>query len=194
MTPAFTDREAERRWRLYFERVDRLVGLTGGSAADVRDELEDHLAESFSLAQEAGEIARLDAAIRRLGEPEDYLRPLVADGLIERATARLDPVALARGLYHAIRLGSARMAVGVAFAIGYLTLFAFIAMALLRPLWGGHVGLYRWPDGTIQFGFLRDTTAAVDLLGDWTIPAVLAASGLIYLSLTRGLRRVWRQL
>jgi len=194
VTPHFADRAAERRWRRYFARVDRLAGLAGPAASDIRRELESHLAESLALTVGDNELARLEIAISKLGDPDDYLRPLVADGLIERATAQLDPIGVAHGLYHAIRLGSTRMAIGLIFALGYLVLIVFLAIALLRPLWGGHVGLYRWPNGVIQFGFLKSTSGATDLLGQFTIPAVLAVFGLIYLLLTRWLGHVWRRL
>lgn len=189
MMPAFRDEAAARRWTGYFAEVDRLLARVGDEAGELRADLEAHLADSFAAGDPtAPETDGLENAIRRLGRPADYLRPLIADELLNRGTRSYNPVPLARGLYHSVGLGSARAIGAIAFGLGYVLLAAFTAMALLKPLWGDHVGLFRQPDGSVSFGIVAETTGARELLGYWIIPIAILVAALLYVLLTRALR------
>ncbi|MDY0957961.1 hypothetical protein SOM26_04610 [Sphingomonas sp. CFBP8993] len=188
MIPAFTDSAARRRFDAYFSEVDRLLARAGADAAELRGDLEAHVADSMAAAPGGSEGERLDAALSRLGRPIDYLRPLLADELIERGTRSYSPVTIARGLSHAVLAGSRRAGIGFAFGLGYLLLAIFTAMALLKPLWGEHVGVFRNADGTISAGIVAQSDGARELLGWWSIPIALLLAALLYVALTRGLR------
>lgn len=189
MMPTFDDPAAARRWDDYFSEVDRLLALAGDDLAGMRDDLEAHLADSFAAGDpKQPELARLEGAIRRLGRPADYLRPLIADGLLEQGTRTYRAAPIARGLYHSLRAGSGRALVAAGFGLGYVLLAAFTAMALLKPFWGDHIGLFRQPDGTVNFGIVADTAGARELLGLWVVPIALALAALLYIMLTRALR------
>ena len=191
MRPDFSESVATQRWDTYFSEVDRLLGRIGEDGFGLRGELEAHLADSYATGDlEQSEAARLQAAIDRLGTPANYLRPLLADELLDRGTRTYQPAPIAKGLYHSLRAGSSRAITGAAFALGYLLLAAFAATALLKPLWGNHVGLFRQPDGAVSFGIIADTTGARELLGFWIIPIALAMTALLYIVLTRTLRAV----
>ena len=188
MTPTFADAAARRRWTTYFGEVDRLLVRTGADAAELRGDLAARVADSMAAAPHGSEFERLDAALTRLGRPIDYLRPLLADDLIERGTRTYSPVTIARGLGHAIMAGSRRAAVALAFGIGYLLLGIFTAMVLLKPLWGDHVGLFYSADGTISAGVVASHPGMRELLGWWSMPIALALAALVYVALTRALR------
>lgn len=192
MIPHFDDLATTRRWKAYFAQVDRLLALAGDDADELRGELQAHLADSFAAGdRHLPELARLEAAIARLGDPAQYLRPLVADALLDRGTRSYDPRPIARGLYHGFRAGSARALVAATFGLGYALLAAFSAMALLKPVWGDHVGLFRRGDGGISFGIVADP-GGHELLGAWIVPIALAVAALLYVALTRALRRTRR--
>lgn len=194
MKPTFHEGAATRQWDTYFNEVDRLLGHIGEDGFGLRDELETHLVDSFAAGDsQQSESARLQTAMNRLGAPADYLRPLLADELLDRGTRTYQPVPIAIGLYHSVRSGSSRAVTGAAFALGYLLLTAFAAMALLKPLWGNHVGLFRQSDGAVSFGIVADTAGARELLGFWIIPIALAMTALLYIVLTRALRAVRAQ-
>ena len=188
MTPAFADPAARRRWNDYFAEVERLLARAGADAAELRHDLEAHVADSIAAAADGSELERLDLALSRLGRPGDYLRPLMADELIERGTRTYGPVTITRGLAYAVLAGSRRAAIALAFGLGYLSLAIFAAMAVLKPLWGEHVGAFRNADGSISAGIVARSDGARELLGWWSIPIALLLAALLYVALTRGLR------
>ena len=194
MMPAFHDAAAIREWKTYFAEVDRLLARVGDVGPGLCDDLQSHLAESYATGDpQESETVRLQSAIGRLGRPADYLRPLLADELLDRGTRSYSPAPIAQGLYHNIRAGSSRAVLGAAFGFGYLLLAAFTAMAVMKPVWGEHVGLFRRPDGSVNFGIIADTAGSHELLGLWIIPIALATAGLLYVILTRSLRAVRRR-
>ena len=188
MIPAFIDPAARRRWDAYFSEIDRLLARADADVAELRADLEAHVVASMAAASGGSEGERLDAALSRLGRPLDYLRPLIADELIERGTLTYSPITIARGLSYAVMAGSRRAVIGLAFGLGYLLLAIFAAMALLKPLWGEHVGVFRYADGTISAGIVAQSSGARELLGWWSIPIALLLAALLYVALTRGLR------
>lgn len=195
MTPQFQDRAAESLWTSYFAAVDRALRFADrDDARELRSELEAHLTDSFNATDAArSTVARLEEAIARLGHPTDYLRPFLADGLLDRGTRRFRPVSLMRGLYHTLWLGSGRAAVALAFALGYLLLAVFLVMALLKPIWSRNVGLFRSTDGNISFGILSSADGAQELLGWWIMPIALGVCAILYWALNRALRAVRRR-
>ena len=190
MTPAFTDPAARRRWDAYFSEVDRLLARADAEVAEMRGDLEAHVVDSMAAASGGNEGERLDAALSRLGRPIDYLRPLLADELIERGTLTYSPITIARGLSHSVMAGSRRAVIGLVFGLGYLLLAIFTGMALLKPLWGEHVGVFRNADGTISAGIVAQSDGARELLGWWSIPIALLLAALLYVALTKGLRTI----
>ena len=188
MTPDFADAAARGRWVQYFAEVDRLLARVGADATELRADLSVHVIDSMEAMPNGSEIERLEAALSRLGRPIDYLRPLLADELVERGTRTYSPVAIARGLFHAVMAGSRRTAIALVFGLGYLLLATFVAMAVLKPLWGEHVGVFRHADGTLSVGIVAARTGAHELLGLWSVPIALALATLLYVALTKGLR------
>ncbi len=188
MIPPFTDPAARRRWDAYFSEIDRLLARADADVAELRDDLEAHAVDSMAAESRGSEGERLDAALSRLGRPVDYLRPLLADELIERGTQTYSPITIARGLSYAVMAGSRRAVIGLAFGLGYLLLAIFTGMALLKPLWGEHVGVFRYADGTISAGIVAQSDGARELLGWWSIPIAVLLAALLYVALTKGLR------
>lgn len=189
--PAFTQTKARALWSGYVADIDRMVALIGPDAAELAEDLRMHLADSFASEMQGTEAERLQRAIHRLGRPADFLRPMLADELIARGTARYSAPLISRGLYHAIRSGSGRALRAGLFALGYLLLAIFATMTVLKPFFGDNVGLIRGPDGSLTFGIVS-TAGGQDLLGLWSVPLTLALCLLLYVLLTRWLRRSLR--
>ena len=187
MTPHFQDPAARNLWDSYVAEIDRMVGLIGPEAEELSDDLRAHLAESYSSESDGTEVERLESAIDRLGQPSAFLGPMLAEELLERGAQTYNPALISRGLYHSIRTGSRKALTVIAFAFGYLLLVIFAAMSLLKPFFAENIGLIRSPDGSLNFGILSD--GGEELLGLWSIPITLAICTLLYVALTRALRR-----
>ena len=123
-TPAFTQAEARNLWAGYVAEIDRMVALIGPDAAELAEDLRMHLADSFASETQGAEAERLQRAIDRLGRPGDFLRPMLANELIARGTARYSAPLISRGLYHAIRSGSGRALRAGLFGLALLGLLA----------------------------------------------------------------------
>ena len=190
--PVFADTETCDIWNAYFADVDRLVRLIGPGAAELSDDLRAHLTDSFASEEgPGGEAERLQRAIDRLGRPADFLRPMLADELIDRGTAKGSILLISRGLYHAVRSGSGRALRAAVFALGYVLLGIFAVMTVLKPFFGNHIGLIRGADGSLTFGMVSQD-GGQELLGLWSVPLTLSLFGLLYMLLTRMLRRTVR--
>ena len=195
MRPEFKDRAAEALWTRYFADVHRALRFVDeADARELRQDLEAHLADSFAQRDAAQpELPRLEQAISRLGRPAEYLRPLIADGLLDRGTQSFRPASLIQGLYYSVRLGSKRAMIALGFALGYALIAIFLLMAVLKPFWASNVGLFLAPGGGIEFGIMSDTAGARELLGWWTIPVAILLGAVLYGVLTRQLRAVLRR-
>jgi hypothetical protein len=190
------DPDALRLWNDYLDDASRVARrLPGTERRELVLELRSHLAESFAVAgdlSDADEPARVRAAIARLGHPRDFLRPILADHLLEQGASTFHPQLLAEGLYHNVFGGLKAGIISVTFGVGYVLIIVFAAMALLKAFVPSHVGYFVYPNGTRTFGILTDTTGAREAFGYWVVPLALAAATVLYVLLTLGLRATRR--
>jgi hypothetical protein len=188
--PNFTDPAAIQSWDAYFAEVDGLLRPMGDQGQELLgEELRTHLADGYMAQPGDSEATRLQAAIARLGKPADYLHPMVAGAILEGATRTYNPLTIAKGLFHSLLAGSRYAVIGLLFGIGYMLLAGFVLMTVLKPFWSRHVGLLQDASGNLAFGFKSNVEGTRDLLGWWSIPVSLAAAVLLYVVLTRALRR-----
>ena len=168
-----------------------LVRLWAIMGANCETDLERHVLDSMAATSSNGDPSRqLEEALKRLGRPNDYLRPILGDLHISRATRTYSPVAVGRGLFHTILDGGGRVLAASLFSLGYLFIAVFVGMALSKPFWPDNVGLFLAPDGTISAGIVAHITGSQELLGWWTVPIALTLAALIYAVLTKGLARL----
>lgn len=193
MIPTFTDPAANRLWEDYFARVNRLLTHSGADRKELLIDLEAHLADSLIANAQGTEMERLQCALARLGQPEEYLRPLLADDLIDRGTRTYAPLTIIRGLFHAVLAGLRRAAIACGFSLGYLCLAIFVAIAVLKPVWRDHVGVFQGENGTIRAGIFSLSGSDHDMLGWWTTPIALLLAALVYVGLTKRLRALRHQ-
>ena len=172
MTPKFDDPRAARRWNDYFAAIDRLLADPRGRPSALRSELENHLAESIaSIDIGLAEDDRVALAIARTGTPQE-----VAGGGEFRRTL---------GSRTGIWLGKAACGTGRGLGLAVAALFA--AMAVAKPLWSDHVGLFDAGDGQWSAGIVA-APGGRELLGLWVIPIGLALAAMITLLLTKSMR------
>lgn len=173
----------------YFARVDRaLAALPRAEAEEVKAELEAHLFDGLADAGGEGET-EAHAVLAQLGEPENFLPPLVADRLRARAGRTYRPGDVAAALVRGTANGVAGLALSTAAGLGYAIAALFVWMGVLRFFVREGVGLYRLDDGRIFFG-VDDTLGGVDLLGLWFAPLAIGAGVMLYAALTWAFGRI----
>jgi hypothetical protein len=184
------DQEAHELWHTYMEEASRVVAdLPAAEREDVLLELASHV--SASVSADSGGLSEADtmrAALQRLGSPNEFLRPMLADSLMDRGTANYHPGLLAKGLYHSLFGGLKSFTVALAFGLGYLTLAIFGVMALFKAGFPRHIGYFVYPNGTRVFGITGESGTARDILGYWIVPIAITVVIVLYVLLTRGLR------
>jgi len=191
MTHHFDDPATCQLWDSYFAELDRLIVPLGQDGRELRNDLEQHLLEGLGLAAgRASTPGQLRGALGKLGRPIDILRPALADNYLSQGAQNFNPVTISKGLFYTLLAGGSRVLAGFVFAIGYLFIATFVTIALAKPFWDEHVGVFRYPDGTMAAGFVARSAAGEELLGWWFIPVALTVSALIYFLMTKGLRRL----
>jgi uncharacterized membrane protein len=172
------DASARATLAAYFSKIDRaLAPLRREDADDIKNELEAHVMDAL-----AGGGAAHDA-LTQLGDPDEFLPPLVADRLRARAGQTLRPgdvmAALARS--SAAGAGGALLTLGVGF--GYAVALVLAVLGVLKLISPHGVGVYRLETGQIFIG-ADEHVRGVDLLGIWFSPLAIAASIALYVLLT----------
>jgi uncharacterized membrane protein len=128
--------------------------------AEIRSHLADRAAEGS-----AGLLAPF-------GRPEEY----AATFLEERSLAGALAAGSSWSLGRALLSGAGRLGWWYAVAVLWLVQVlgaSFLALAVVKVLLPGSVGLYIWPGGFVLGSRTADSPAAAEVLGWWTVPAFL---------------------
>jgi hypothetical protein len=141
----FKDARAKRAWLLYFLRAEAVLSPLAGSIrrdliADLKAHVQDVLANE---GLEGDELQRLNTALKRVGEPKEFLAPLVADAVF-RAPPRYSDAGMAirtMSLYAARGATYFARTAGLILSAAAGTCVALAALnSLLRP---DKAGLFR---------------------------------------------------
>jgi hypothetical protein len=190
----FNDKVCQRIWEQFFSRIRRISrSLNDEVRRDLLLELQGHLLESFRTEEGQSESERLLDAIDKMGAPEDFLKPMLADRFIMSAQRSFNLKSVVKGLYYNAYRGTSMVVVSLLVGLGYLLSISLVVSAVLKPIFPNNTGLLFLEDEDIVVGFRLGTDPIVsDPLGYWTIPIALALAALLYIGLTK-FTRVLRQ-
>jgi len=151
-------------------------------------EIESHLTDSLAAGPD-----RLDASLSALGSPHALAARFVQEYRLAGALAEDRPAPLIGAML--VRSGRSVAAFGAVLAamLLYLFAFCFAAVAVTKPLFPAHVGLWSLPQGG-AFGILTDPPAAPEVMGLWILPVALAGALGCYALATLVLRGTGRHL
>lgn len=188
----FTDKIAIKIWDQYFQRVKRLGRpLATDQQRDLSLEIQDHLLESFHHESGEDEAEKLLNAIEKIGDPEVYINPMLADKLLSSGARSMNPKTIFKGLYFNLYGSFKQFLVSFFISFGYLVSFTLALMAILEIFFPNSVGLFISDKGTPAMGVIHDAEfTRTDILGYWSIPMNLGFAILIYLGLTRRLMSI----
>jgi hypothetical protein len=185
------DARARRAWRLYFLKAEAVLSpLSATVRRELLSDLKDHVRDILANETgEGGELARVRAALERVGNPREFLAPLLADAVF-RAPPRIMSVG---ATYEALTLYASRgwryLTGGVAlvftvFASGAIALAAF--NSLLRP---DHAGIFLLPNEEIQIRVMGfSSSSGEQILAPW-MALIVIVLGLVLLAWTTACMR-----
>ena len=183
-TISFETTSAQKIYDRYLKRVNRTAAiLNKEDRKDVMMEINSHIFEGLQRADH-DEVSSLLDLLDSLGEPEDFLQPLVAEKKLVEATKTFNP----KHIFQALVLNVTRGIRFIVFSILYLSLFIFIFLIFAKIFKPEQTGLYYKANELFVLGYTSSATEADEMLGFWFIPFCLVVCSLCYLLITLLLR------
>ena len=186
----FNDDVARKIWNNYFKRVDKSMrSIQKTKREELKLEIQGHLLESMEDASTDSDSSKLMDAIDRLGEPEDFIKPMIADKLLLDASKTFNPRNVFMGLFFNLHSSIKRAVLTMIISLGYCFLFCIAVMTIMKIIIPSHVGVFLPENGGITtVGILVNPGPHKEILGFWTIPIGVVCTALLYTGLTRLLR------
>jgi len=186
----FKENNSKRIYQDYVLRVKKATKiLSKQNQQEILLEINSHIYESLNhtLENSKGEVERLLDSLEKLGLPEIFLKPLVAEKKMDEATRTFNPVMVAKAV--ALNIGNGISY--VFFAIFYLLLFGFIFLIVSKIADPENVGFFYRSGKIFILGYYRDKEVNhndYEQLGNWFIPLMLVLTLLFYILITVLLR------
>ncbi|WP_306352300.1 hypothetical protein [Flavobacterium sp. '19STA2R22 D10 B1'] len=186
----FKDKNSIRIYQDYISRIQHTTKiLNKENQQEVLLEINSHIYESIidDLENGKGEVERLLDILEKLGQPEVFLKPLVAEKKLEEATKTFNPLKIIKAL--ALNIGNGISY--VVFAILYLLLFGFVFLIFAKIIDPQNVGFFYRANDVFTLGYFRENGISLqeyERLGNWFIPVMLLLATAFYVVITLLLR------
>lgn len=181
----FKEDASRRIYLSYMKRIERMTKpLSKTDKTEVLLEFNSHIFEGLAQKHQENEIVKLVDILDKLGNPEEVLKPLIADKKLEEATRTFNPIHLFKALILNITNGVSYLF----FAILYLSLLGFIFVIYAKIRNPDQVGLFMENNSFLALGrvnksYLQNPNIS-EVLGNWFIPVMLLSIILSYLLIT----------
>lgn len=170
-----------------------LSGMTISEREDIVEEIRMHIRERLSSSQIA-----LDSVLAGLGPAEELGQQYRTGLLVQRAQKSISPLVILRATLRWATMGVEGFLVFCIALLGYATGVAFLLLALMKPFFPTHTGLWVGPD---QFNFsfrmgatmTNPTPPVHEVLGWWLIPVCLVIGSLSLALTTKLLQFLMRR-
>ncbi|MBI3134463.1 MAG: hypothetical protein HYZ14_07265 [Bacteroidetes bacterium] len=178
----FRELSARKIYTDYMNRVKQATAvLATDDQLDLLMEFNSHIYEAMQQKPvEAGEADALVTVLEKLGNPEQVLKPLVAERKLKEATRTFNP----KHVYQALLLNLKNGIIYGVFGILYLLLACFSLLIITKIIAPSKTGLFYRNDQFDSFGFIADTSGTQEILGYWFIPVVAITVVTLYLLIT----------
>ena len=184
-----TSGDAQQKIEAYLSRLQqRLRGMNDADVSEIVEELRSHLTDK---AATGGVVtaAGVEAAIARLGTPEELASQYTTDDLLARAEVSRSPFRILEGLFRWASLSVAGFFVLMGSLLGYFLGATLVLSALLKTIHPRTAGLWLLPGGpddyelSLRMGFGPVPVGGRELLGWWIVPVGLfLGCGLVVLT------------
>ena len=184
-----TSGDAQRKIDAYLGRLQQtLRGMNGDDVREIVEELRSHITDKVAAGGEVT-VAGVDAAIARLGTPEELASQYTTDDLLLRAEVSRSPLRILESLFRWASLSLAGFFVLMGTLLGYLLGATLALSALLKTIHPRTAGLWIIPSGpddyelSLRMGFGAVPVGGRELLGWWIVPVGLfVGCGLVVLT------------
>jgi uncharacterized membrane protein len=156
-----------------------LKSLPAETREEILLEISSHIQESLTQPG-----ATLDEVLTRLGTPERVASAYRDNILLARARRSFSPIVMARAILRLATKGVFGFIVCVCATIGYCFGGGFVLVALLKPIFPNHTGMWVVDGRVINMGVLFPIPAppAHEILGQAIIPICLVLGTFILLA------------
>ena len=181
----FKESSSQRIYKNYMNRIEKtLSSLSKSDQKEVLLEFNSHIYEGLARKNKGNETNQLLDILDKLGEPEEVLKPLIADKKLEQATRTFNPIHLFKALTLNITNGVSYLFFGIL----YIALLGFVFLIYAKLRNPEHVGLFFKNDsfmaiGRLNDGYLKNPNIS-EVLGNWFIPAMIIAILVSYIIIT----------
>ncbi|WP_338793543.1 hypothetical protein [Bernardetia sp. MNP-M8] len=176
----FEDKNAQRIYDNYIKSLQNtLKPILESDQQDVLMEFNSHIYEHIQNNDSDSELSKLLNALDKLGSPEEVLKPLIADKLMEKATRSFNPLHILKALVFNFTNGISY----IIFFLLYLSLGTFVFL-IFAKLFSNNVGLYFKDDKFQVVGFVKETADYQEVLGYWFIPIMILLTVIFYFIIT----------
>lgn len=184
----FIESASTKIYEDYIRRIKRTTSkLTKEDRNEVLMEFNSHIYEGLQKENEGTEIDNLLHVIQSLGDPEDVLKPLIAEKVLAQATRTFNPI----HIFKALVLNLANGISYIIFSILYLLLFGFGFMIVAKILNPKEVGLFFKEGQFMLLGMMDELPVdgtITEVLGGWFIAVMLFSAAVLYVLITLLLR------
>jgi len=176
----FEDKNAQRVYDNFIKNLRNVLKpILDEDRQEVLMEFNSHIHERIQNKNSKSELNELLNAIDKLGSPEEVLKPLIADKLMEKATKSFNPI----HIFKALLLNIANGVSYIIFSLLYLSLGTFVFL-IFAKLFNSNVGMY-FKEGKFQvLGLVIETSDYKEVLGYWFIPVMILATVILYFTIT----------
>ena len=191
----FTGDDAQRVYRIYIQSVKKATQqLRREDSLEILMEFNSHLYEGSRAESSKSELSNLLDTINDLGVPQEVLKPMIAEKMVDKAARSFKPIDIYNALYLNIGNGISY----IIFALLYCLVCLILFVTVLKLIYSDFTGLFIGDDlfllGT-NFGnatymgfFLEgpdgDFSGATEVLGNWFIPLMVLLNTVLYFIIT----------
>lgn len=190
----FDDPRARRAWRLFRLRTELMLGgVSGGVRRQILEDLSAHVRDIVADGDPAvAEHQRVAEALERVGDPREFIAPLLADAILNGPRPETGLGARCRAVLSSAALGGRRLASAMTVLVSAFVGASLAIMAAGSLIFPRSVGVFMLSEDTVQirlFG-LSDQTGT-PLWAPWLALALGAfGCGLLWLAWRRARRIV----
>lgn len=177
----FKSISAQRIYNDYLKRVERTISiLSEEDKLDMLMEINSHIYEAMQQGSNENEIDKLLTTTEKLGLPEVFLVPVVAEKKLIQAVRTFNP----KHVWQALKLNISNGFGYIILSILYLGLGVFGFLIFTKLIAPSKTGLFYMNNEFKGFGFVSNGDQMNEIFGFWFVPIAMAAAVIFYVLIT----------